>query len=105
MGQLMSIVGLLYVKDCNLSEVIDCLSLFPPYPQYCCHSYCKQIDKVDTVKDGYVGKYGMDTTEKVIPKTILIHYVTVNEKYSVCLFHYRIPDSKYEVYESEHIVK
>ena len=64
-----------------------------------------QIDKVDTVKDGYVGKYGMDTTEKVIPKTILIHYVTVNEKYSVCLFHYRIPDSKYEVYESEHIVK
>ncbi len=47
----------------------------------------------------------MDTTEKVIPKTILIHYVTVNEKYSVCLFHYRIPDSKYEVYESEHIVK
>ena len=46
----------------------------------------------------------MDTTEKAIPKTIMILYVTVNEKCSVCLFHYRIPDSKYEVYGNEHIV-
>lgn len=35
MGQLMSIIGLFYVKDCNVSEVVDSLSLFPPYPQFC----------------------------------------------------------------------
>ena len=35
----------------------------------------------------------MDTTEKVIPSSIQINYVTVNDKYSICLFHYRVPNS------------
>lgn len=35
MGQLMSILGVLYIKNCNISETVDCLSLFPPSPPYC----------------------------------------------------------------------
>lgn len=35
MGQLMSILGLLYVRDCDTKLVINDLTLFPPYPVFC----------------------------------------------------------------------
>ena len=35
----------------------------------------------------------MDVTEKEIPSSIQINYVTVNDKYSICLFHYRVLNS------------
>lgn len=93
----MSIIGLFYVKDCNVSEVVDCLSLFPPYPQFCSLlSNPFTLDRVDCSDNGYSGRYGMDTTEKVIPSSIQINYVTVSDKYSICLFHFRVPNSPYD---------
>ena len=50
---------------------------------------------MDCSENGYSGRYGMDTTEKVIPSSIQINYVTVNDKYSICLFHFRVPNSPY----------
>lgn len=35
MGQLMSIMGLLYVRDCDTKQVVNDLTLFPPYPVFC----------------------------------------------------------------------
>ena len=34
MGQLMSIMGLLYVRDCDTKQVVNDLTLFPPYPVF-----------------------------------------------------------------------
>lgn len=35
MGQLLSVLGLLYVRNCDRDKVIDDLTLFPPYPVSC----------------------------------------------------------------------
>lgn len=31
----MSIVGLLYVRDCDPKQIVNDLTLFPPYPVFC----------------------------------------------------------------------
>ena len=97
MGQLFSICGLLYIRDCDVMKVVDDISLFPPYPKYCMffHNYSLPIDRVDVTEDRFTGTYGYDTIENNIPECISIRFINVTSDISICLMHFKSRSSKW----------
>ncbi|KAK8829043.1 hypothetical protein WA556_005600 [Blastocystis sp. ATCC 50177/Nand II] len=85
MGQLMSIIGLLYVRDCDTKQVVNDLTLFPPYPVFY---------RVDTKNGKFVGMYGIDAIENAIPDCISVTYLQVLDGISICTMHCKSKSSK-----------
>ena len=102
MGQLFSILGLLYVRNCNREKVINDLSLFPPYPVYCnCLQLYFSVDRISETGDHYTGTYGVDHHQHDIPSSITILRISITHDVSICVFHYKRQSAEYRFHTQQ----
>ena len=97
MGQLLSIFGLLYIRNCDVMKVVDDVSLFPPYPKYCMSFGFFEwwLDQVNPQDERFTGTYDSDGKENNIPESVSIRYVKIVDNIEVCLMHCKSTSSKY----------
>ena len=88
MGQVLGMCELICYHNCNLREVVDDVSLFPPCPPLCRPlSFSLRVDEVDEMNGQLVASFSLVQAENALSRPMTVHYVDVVKGFKVCLIH------------------
>ena len=96
MGQVLGVCCLLCYEHCNIPDVIDDLSLFPPSPPFCYFFYYFVIvDFVNRDGDKILAYYNPMGTIVQFPESVTFKELNVVKDTTVVLAHYKSASSRF----------